>query len=173
MQKRDPDRPLTVENLSMPADAEPSLIGYIIKFARLLQDRQLLTEKSLSVLVDLARWDRQKDTLIEMMELYPPWPGFFEQLEQAQRLSLELQAVLGILPATGRALADALVFDQRYRYHLARTDTHEAAYEAVEAEYRQFFGKNRYSNYESYRRTYSRRVKTIQKRSTAPVSAAD
>lgn len=159
MHKSEPDRPLTVENLSMPADAEPSLIGYIIKFARLLQDRELLTEKSLSVLVDLARWDRQKDTMIEMMELYPPWPTFFDQLEQAQRMSLELQATLGILPATGRALADALVFDQRYRHYLSRTDTHKQAYQAVEEEYRQFFGKNRYSSYDSFRRTYTRRLK--------------
>ena len=49
-------------------------------------------------------------------------------------------------------------FDERFYSLCQLYRTNELAYEALERQYESYFGKRRYSNYESYRKTKNKRV---------------
>ena len=50
-------------------------------------------------------------------------------------------------------------FDQRYVEHTAEARTYEEAYLLTEKDYRRVFGKNKYSNFDSFRVARSKRIK--------------
>lgn len=50
-------------------------------------------------------------------------------------------------------------FDQRFLEMTREADTYEAAYDAVEQEYFEMFGRRRYASYDSYRITRAKRIK--------------
>lgn len=57
-----------------------------------------------------------------------------------------------------RRLSTVEGFDKRFHQLTMQHDTYEEAYEALEAEYRFIFGRRRYKNYESYRKSKSKRI---------------
>ena len=48
-------------------------------------------------------------------------------------------------------------FDKRFEYHYVRSKTYKEAYEMAEADFNAVFGENKYSSYESFRKSYNRR----------------
>ena len=50
-------------------------------------------------------------------------------------------------------------FDRRYYEMCQLYPNNSLAYEAVERQYESYFGKRKYSNYESYRKTKNKRAK--------------
>lgn len=60
-------------------------------------------------------------------------------------------------------LHDPYKFDQRFIEKTKKAETYEEAYLEVEKEYKLVFRKNKYSNYESYRKARERRIKNLTK----------
>lgn len=50
-------------------------------------------------------------------------------------------------------------YDKRFEQMCVEYDTYEKAFRAVERQFKSYFGKNRYNNYESYRVTRAKRLK--------------
>lgn len=63
-------------------------------------------------------------------------------------------------------LHDPAEFDRRFEELVPESDTYRTAYLRVEKEHEATFGYRKYSNYESYRVTRSRRIKRRQNKET-------
>lgn len=59
-------------------------------------------------------------------------------------------------------LADPHKFDQRFIELTHKTTTYEEAYEQCESEHESAWGKKKYSSYNSYRNTRTKRMKQKQ-----------
>ena len=55
-------------------------------------------------------------------------------------------------------LTDCDEFDKRFEFHYLTCKTYTEAYQLTEQDYRSVFGKTRYSSFESFKKTYNRRV---------------
>ena len=54
-------------------------------------------------------------------------------------------------------------FDERFWDNAAQSKTYKIAYEKVEQEYESYFGKRKYSDYNSYRNCRDKRIKKNKK----------
>ena len=50
-------------------------------------------------------------------------------------------------------------FEKRFYYYSKNVKTYIQAYEKTEQEYKQYFGKNKYSSYDSFRVVMNRKIK--------------
>lgn len=60
-------------------------------------------------------------------------------------------------------LFDVDVFDRKFVEYASESDTYEEAYSKVEQDHRALYGRNKYSNYNSFRNAYTVRLKSRNK----------